>query len=240
MTTRVKINACSPLTKVILIMTKHLESIELNPKQTTKYSVIWLHGLGADGHDFVPVVPELGVDNLNIRFIFPHAPVQPVTINGGMPMRSWYDIYVADLVRKEDENGLRESQKLIEALIKKEHQRGIPSERIILAGFSQGCAMALQTGLRWPEKLAGLICVSGYLPLAELTPKERHAANQKTPIFMAHGTQDPVVPLQRAKDSYTALKAMGYSVEWHTYPMPHSVSPKEIQDISTFLHRILN
>lgn len=220
-------------------MTQLLESIELNPEKEAKFSIIWLHGLGADGNDFVPIVPELGLDKMPVRFIFPHAPIQPVTINGGMPMRSWYDIYMADLVRKEDAQGIRDSQAQIEPLIKHENERGIPSERIVLAGFSQGCAMTLQTGLRWPERLAGLVCLSGYLPLASQTPDERDPANQDTPIFMAHGTQDPVVPLQRGEASRKALESMGYKVEWHTYPMPHSVHPQEIQDIARFLQHIL-
>lgn len=220
-------------------MSELLECIELNPKNEAQFSVIWLHGLGADGNDFVPIVPELGVQDLNIRFVFPHAPVQPVTINAGMPMRSWYDIYVADLVRREDANGLRASQAQVEALINREKERGIPSERIVLAGFSQGCAMTLQTGLRWPERLAGLICLSGYLPLADSIESERNEANQHTPIFMAHGIHDPVVPLQRGESSYQQLKKMGYPVQWHTYPMPHSVHPQEIQDVATFLREIL-
>src|SRR5690625_3647659 len=171
-------------------MTDFLECIELNPQGEAQYAVIWLHGLGADGNDFVPIVPELGLDDLNIRFVFPHAPVQPVTINGGMPMRSWYDIFVADLVRQEDAQGIRDSQQQIEALIQREIKRGIPSDHIILAGFSQGSAMTLHPGLRYPQPLAALIGLSGYLPIADQAPKERHAANQNTPIFMAHGTQD--------------------------------------------------
>ncbi len=220
-------------------MSDQLECIEINPQQEAHYAVIWLHGLGADGNDFVPIVPELGVEDLNIRFIFPHAPIQPVTINGRMPMRSWYDIYVADLVRREDAKGLRASQSQIEALIRREIERGIPSERIVLAGFSQGCAMTLQTGLRWHEALAGLICLSGYLPLAEVIEQERHSANQHTPIFMAHGLHDPVVPLQRGEQSYQLLKTLGYDVEWHTYPMPHSVHPQEVRDIAHFLRTVL-
>lgn len=221
-------------------MSELLECIEINPQQEARYTIIWLHGLGADGNDFVPIVPELRVDDLNIRFVFPHAPIQPVTVNAGMPMRSWYDIYVADLVRREDANGLRESQARVEALIRREIEQGIPSERIVLAGFSQGCAMTLQTGLRWHEPLAGLVCLSGYLPLAETIEQERHEANQHTPIFMAHGLQDPVVPLQRGENSRKQLEKMGYEVEWHTYPMPHSVHPQEVSDIAKFLRKILN
>lgn len=220
-------------------MTDFLECIELNPQGEAQYAVIWLHGLGADGNDFVPIVPELGLDDLNIRFVFPHAPVQPVTINGGMPMRSWYDIFVADLVRQEDAQGIRQSQQQVEALIQREIERGIPSERIILAGFSQGCAMTLHTGLRWSQPLAALIGLSGYLPIADQISKERHSANQHTPIFMAHGTQDPVVPLQRGQDSYQTLEGMGYPVQWHTYPMPHAVCPQEIRDIAAFIRQII-
>ncbi|EKU29260.1 carboxylesterase [Alcaligenes sp. HPC1271] len=168
-----------------------LESIEIETGANPQHAVIWLHGLGADGHDFAPIVPELGLQNAPaIRFIFPHAPIQPVTINGGMAMRSWYDIYVADLVRHEDESGLRQSQIEVQNLIARENARGIPTENIVLAGFSQGCAMTLQTGLRLPERLAGMLCLSGYLPLATAVEKERHQANQNTPIFMAHGSMD--------------------------------------------------
>lgn len=221
-------------------MTPLLECIEIETAPNPEFSVIWLHGLGADGNDFVPIVPELGLaPNLAVRFIFPHAPVQPVTINGGMAMRSWYDIYVADLVRHEDENGLRASQLAIQDLIARENARDIPSERIVLAGFSQGCAMTLQTGLRLEESLAGLVCLSGYLPMADKINNERHKANQDTPIFMAHGTLDPVVPLARAEDSKQLLQELGYDIEWHQYPMQHSVCAEEIADLSAFLKKTL-
>ena len=217
-----------------------LESIEIETGPEPRYSVIWLHGLGADGNDFAPVVPELKLNDIGpLRFIFPHAPVQPVTINNGMSMRSWYDIYVADLVRHEDEAGLRASQRSVEALIARENSRGIPTERIVLAGFSQGCAMALQTGLRYPEKLAGIIGLSGYLPLAATAENERHTANQSTPIFLAHGTMDPVVQFERAQASLELLQKLGYDVRFKTYPMPHSVCLEEIQDIAAFLREIL-
>lgn len=213
-----------------------LESIEIETGANPQHAVIWLHGLGADGHDFAPIVPELGLQNAPaIRFIFPHAPIQPVTINGGMAMRSWYDIYVADLVRHEDESGLRQSQIEVQNLIARENARGIPTENIVLAGFSQGCAMTLQTGLRLPERLAGMLCLSGYLPLAAAVEKERHQANQNTPIFMAHGSMDPVVPLTRAEASRQQLEAMGYQVQWNVYPMPHAVCPEEISAIGQFL-----
>ncbi|HLS42292.1 MAG TPA: alpha/beta hydrolase [Paenalcaligenes sp.] len=221
-------------------MTPLLECIEIETAPNPEFAIIWLHGLGADGNDFAPIVPELGLDkDMAVRFIFPHAPVQAVTINGGMMMRSWYDIYVADLVRQEDENGLRTSQLAVQDLIARENARDIPTERIVLAGFSQGCAMTLQTGLRLEESLAGMICLSGYLPLATKAEQERHKANQDTPIFMAHGTQDPVVPLARAEDSRKLLVELGYDVDWHTYPMPHSVSAEEINDISNFLKKVL-
>jgi phospholipase/carboxylesterase len=217
-----------------------LESIEIETGANPQHAVIWLHGLGADGHDFAPIVPELGLQNAPaIRFIFPHAPIQPVTINGGMAMRSWYDIYVADLVRHEDESGLRQSQIEVQNLIARENARGIPTENIVLAGFSQGCAMTLQTGLRLPERLADMLCLSGYLPLAAAVEKERHQANQNTPIFMAHGSMDPVVPLTRAEASRQQLEAMGYQVQWNVYPMPHAVCPEEISAIGQFLKQVL-
>ena len=218
-----------------------LDCIEIETGPEPQHAIIWLHGLGADGNDFTPVVPELELDDVGpIRFVFPHAPVQPVTINNGMAMRAWYDIYVADLVRREDEQGLRASQRAIEALITRENQRGIPTDRIVLAGFSQGCAMALQTGLRYPEKLAGIIGLSGYLPLANLAEQERHEANAQTPIFLAHGTIDPVVAFERAEATLLALKAMNYPVTFKQYPMPHSVCLEEIHDIAAFLRTILH
>ncbi len=217
-----------------------LETLEVQTAPNPTHAVIWMHGLGADGHDFVPIVPELGLGTSPaIRFVFPHAPVQPVTINGGMAMRAWYDIYQPDLVRREDETGLRASENAIRALIEKENARGIPTRNIVLAGFSQGCAMKLQTGLRLPETLAGMVCLSGYLPLRALTAAERHSANQNTPLFMAHGTHDPVVVLPRAQESLAWLQEHGYNVAWHTYPMPHSVSLEEIQAIGAFLKQVL-
>lgn len=222
------------------IASKVLDSIEIETGPQPTYSVIWLHGLGADGNDFAPIVPELELgDTGAIRFIFPHAPVRPVTINHGMAMRAWYDIYMPDLVRREDESGLRASQLAVEALIARENSRGIPTERIVLAGFSQGCAMALQTGLRYPEKLAGIIGLSGYLPLAAKAADERHGANNRTPILLAHGTMDPVVELARAQATLESLQAMGYDVRFKTYPMPHSVCLEEIQDIAAFLREVL-
>lgn len=221
-------------------MTQTLETIQVESGPNPTVSVIWLHGLGADGNDFVPIVRELNLSGCPaIRFIFPHAPTMPVTINGGYVMRAWYDILGTDLVRREDEAGLRKSQKAIEQLIENEKARGIPAERIILAGFSQGCAMTLQTGLRYPEKLAGLLCLSGYLPLNAMVAAERSPANQSAPIFMGHGTVDPVVPIIRAEQSRDVLQSLGYKIEWHQYPMPHSVCAEEIDHIGDWLRKLL-
>jgi phospholipase/carboxylesterase len=217
-----------------------LECVEHSTGPNPTHAVLWLHGLGADGHDFAPIVPELRLpSSLAIRFVFPHATVQPVTINGGMSMRSWYDILTPQLVKREDEQGIRASERAIQALITRENARGIPSERIVLAGFSQGCAMTLHTGLRAPAKLAGLMGLSGYLPLLDMADQERNPANAKTPIFLAHGTHDPVVALERAEASRAKLVSLGYSVQWHTYPMQHSVCAEEIHDISRFLQSVL-
>jgi phospholipase/carboxylesterase len=217
-----------------------LDSIELETAPNPTHAVIWLHGLGADGNDFAPIVPELGLQNTPaVRFVFPHAPVRPVSINSGMPMRAWYDIVHADLVRREDEQGLRESQELVQALIARENERGIPTCNIVLAGFSQGCAMTLQVGPRLDQKLAGMIGLSGYLPLAAQFNAERHSANQDTPIFLAHGTQDPVVALARGQASRQQLEELGYPVTWKTYNMQHSVCAEEIGDIAQFLRQVL-
>lgn len=220
-------------------MSNELATVEITTADNPEFAVIWLHGLGADGNDFAPIVPELGLQDLAIRFVFPHAPVIPVTINGGMPMRAWYDIYVTDLVRQEDEKGLRASEELVASLIARENARGIPTERIVLAGFSQGCAMTLQTGLRLKEKLAGMICLSGYAPIASTIESERQSANQNTPIFMAHGTQDPMVQLSRAEATHALLTELGYHIDWHTYPMPHAVCAEEVEAIGDFLKRVL-
>jgi len=217
-----------------------LETIELDTAPNPTAAVIWMHGLGADGNDFVPIVRELDLSGAApIRFIFPHAPTMPVTINNGYVMRAWYDILGTDLARREDEAGLRASQKSVEALIAREQARGIAADRIVLAGFSQGCAMTLQTGLRHPQKLAGLLCLSGYLPLHAQVAAERHAANQATPIFLAHGRGDPVIPIPRAEQSRDMLRALGYAVEWHEYLMQHAVCPEEIDDIGAWLRRVL-
>jgi len=218
-----------------------LDCVQIDTAPNPTHAVIWLHGLGDSGHGFAPIVPELDLSGCPpIRFVFPHAPVQAVTINGGMAMRSWYDIVSADLVRREDADGIRASEQQIRALIARENARGVACERIVLAGFSQGCAMTLHTGLRLPQRLAGLVGLSGYLPLIDLAESERVHANDNTPTFLAHGEFDPVVALSRAQASRDRLQAMGYEVAWHTYPMEHSVCPAELADIAAFLRRVLN
>ncbi len=221
-------------------MSDLLQNIEVCTSDKPEIAVIWLHGLGADGNDFVPVVDELDLAGLpGIRFVFPHANTMPVSINGGYVMRSWYDIVHTDLGRQEDEKGLRAAQLQVEALIAREKARGIPASRIVLAGFSQGCAMTLQTGLRHPEKLAGMMCLSGYLPLADKVAAERTEASKQTPIFLVHGRMDPVIPVQRAIASRDALVALGYQVEWHEYPMQHSLCQEEIVHIGAWLKKVL-
>ncbi len=221
-------------------MTDVLPNIEIETAPNPSVSIIWMHGLGADGNDFVPMVKELDLSGLpGIRFIFPHAPTMPVTINGGYVMRAWYDIKETDLGRSEDEAGLRASQLQVEAFIAREQARGIPAGRIILAGFSQGCAMTLQTGLRQKEKLAGLMCLSGYVPLADKVSNERAHESVATPIFMVHGRMDPVIPISRAVASRDLLNALGYQVEWHEYMMQHSLCAEEVDHISAWLKRVL-
>ena len=220
-------------------MAQALEAIEVETGPAPRTAVIWLHGLGADGHDFEPIVPELGLPgSLPVRFVFPDAPLRPVTINMGMRMRAWYDILQMG-GGAEDEAGIRESQALLEELIARETARGIPHGRIVLAGFSQGGAIALQAALRHPERLAGILALSTYLPLERKLEEERHAANRDLPIFMAHGEYDDMIPMDRAVRSRDALRSLGYAVEWREYPMPHSVCPEEIADIAAFLLRIL-
>lgn len=217
-----------------------LPTIEITTGSNPLHTVLWMHGLGADGNDFVPIVQMLDLPaTIPIRFLFPHAPVQPVSINGGWTMRAWYDIKHADFLRQEDETGLRNSQHAITALIKHENQRGIPSERITLAGFSQGGAMALQVGLRYPERLAGIMILSGYLPLMHLVEHEAHPANTTTPIFMAHGHNDPIVPIELARASQQFLYAHHYLVDWHEYSMAHTVCDDELINISRWLAKIL-
>ena len=217
-----------------------LQTLELETGRQPTAAVIWLHGLGADGHDFEPIVPELDLpDSLPVRFVFPHAPMQPVTINGGMVMRAWYDIYQLEGKRTEDDTGVRASQAAVEELIAREKARGIPAGRIVLAGFSQGGAITLQTVLRHPERLAGLMALSTYLPLAGTLGAEANAANRDVPIFMAHGRFDPLIHIERARASRKALEALGYRVEWHEYSIEHSVSAQEIADIAVWLRSVL-
>ncbi len=211
-----------------------MEAVEIETGSPPQAAVIWLHGLGADGHDFEPIVPELRLAK-PARFVFPHAPVQPVSINQGMRMRAWYDIFQFGPGR-EDDKGVRASQKLIEKLIE---EQPVPPEKVILAGFSQGGAIVLQTALRYPKKLAGVMALSTYLPLAATLSAERDAANAQIPIFMAHGQYDDIIPIQRAKASKEALEKLGYEMEWHEYPMPHSVCGEEVRDISAWLSKLL-
>jgi phospholipase/carboxylesterase len=224
-------------------MEKLPETIEIETGKNPAASVIWMHGLGADGSDFVPIVEELGLDGTpGIRFLFPHAPMRPVTINNGYVMRAWFDVSLGDLEgnsRRADERGVRESQAQITALLEREAKRGVEPEHIVLAGFSQGGAIALQTGLRYPRKLAGVMALSTYLPLADTLAMEATPASKATPIFMAHGIYDPLIPLAMGAGSMTLLTGFGYTVEWRQYPMPHSVCPQEIEDIGAWLRKVL-
>ena len=216
---------------------EYLPCVEIGQASDVDSSVIWLHGLGADGHDFEPIVPELGLNpGLAVRFVFPHAPQRAVTINSGVVMPAWYDIIAMDFLAQQDEAGIRQSEQHLQSLIAREHERGVPSERVILAGFSQGGAIALHTGLRYPHRLGGVMALSTYLPLDERVARERHQANQDIPIMMAHGTYDNVVPLRLAEMSRDYLQQLGYEVSWHEYPMEHSVMPAEIMDISQWLN----
>ena len=217
-----------------------LDAIEIETAPAPTAAVIWMHGLGADGHDFEPIVPELRLGpRPSIRFVFPHAPLRPVTINQGHVMRAWYDIRALAGVRREDEAGVRQSARQIESLIARERQRGIPAERLVLAGFSQGGAMALHTGLRHAERLAGVMALSCYLPLASTLEAEAAPANRAVPIFWAHGVHDPMIPLALAEQSREQLATLGYPIEWHQYAMPHSVSAEEIAEIARWLGRVL-
>ena len=225
-------------------MSTLLECVEVATGPAPVASVIWMHGLGADGYDFVPVVKELEINKLpgleaGVRFIFPHAPMRPVTINNGMVMRAWYDIKMVDLMRQEDEAGLRASQAECEKLIANEVARGIPAKRIVLAGFSQGGAITLQTGLRHNARLAGLMVLSSYLPIAATVAGEMTSAHQDLPIFMAHGTHDPMIALVRATASRDQLKQLGYNIEWKEYPMEHSLAMEEVRDVRGWLGRVL-
>lgn len=223
-----------------MIRAMSLETIELETGPAPTATIIVLHGLGADGNDFVPFADEIDLSAKgNVRWVFPHAPTMPVTINNGYVMRAWYDILGMELVRREDEAGLRRSMASVHALIDRERSRGIAANRIVLAGFSQGCAMTLLAGLRYPQRLAGLVGMSGYLPLADTLAAERNAANADVPIFMAHGRFDPVVPFERGAASRDLLVSLGHQVEWHEYPMQHSVCAPEIDDLRGWLLKVL-
>jgi len=216
------------------------ETVEVEPRRPADASVILLHGLGADGHDFESLVPELKLpDAPAVRWVFPHAPIRPVTVNGGAQMRAWYDIVALDRRSVQDEAGIRESAGSASALIARERERGVAADRIVLAGFSQGGAIALFAGLRESERLAGILALSTYLPLADRLEAEAHPANAAVPIFMAHGTFDPVIALPLAEGSRGRLAARGHDVEWHTYAMPHSVCAEEVADLRRFLLRVL-
>ena len=215
-----------------------MQTIQIQTGAKPDAAVIWLHGLGADGHDFEPVVPELRLPAaLQVRFVFPHAPERPVTLNRGMRMRAWYDIFQLG-GGPEDEAGIRESEGLLKDLVSSQTEAGIKPERIVIAGFSQGGAIALQTALRYPRRLAGVLALSTYLPLNQKLAGEKSAANASLPIFMAHGLHDDIIPLVRAEQSRKVLAELGYAVQWRTYPMPHSVCAEEIADISRFLQEV--
>ncbi len=216
-----------------------LNTIELCPAAEAKATLIVLHGLGADGTDFIPMCDALDLTAVGpVRFVMPRAPERPVTLNNGYVMRAWYDILGTETQRREDVTGLRESLQQVHELLDRERARGVPANRIVLAGFSQGCAVTLLAGLRYPERLAGLAGLSGYLPLAGTTADERHEANRDVPIFLAHGTDDPMVAAERGTASRDALTALGYSVEWHDYPMEHSVCMEEVAALNRWLLRV--
>ena len=217
-----------------------LTTLDIEPAGPVRSSVIWMHGLGADAGDFEPIVPELKLPAAwGIRFVFPNAPIRPVTINGGMPMRAWYDVLSLDLPRREDAEGVGASARALNALIKREQQRGITTDRIVLAGFSQGGAMALHTGLRYPERLAGILALSCYIPLATRLNDERQSANQSTPMLIAHGDYDAVIPIHYGQQSAELLRTLGYAVEWRHYGMGHEVCGQEIHDVAGWLQRVL-
>jgi len=217
-----------------------LETIEVETAAKSDAAVIWLHGLGADGHDFEPIVPQIVHRGERAwRFVFPNAPVRPVTINGGMPMRAWYDLKGLDRKAAEDVAGFRDTERQVRQLIAREAGRGIPAARVVLAGFSQGAAVSLYTAPRFAEGLAGVMALSGYLPGADSFSAERVPANDATPIFMAHGQGDAVLPMTLGVHSRDFLKAQGYAVEWHEYPMAHAVCADEVADIRKFLFRVL-
>lgn len=213
-----------------------LETVEVLTGPNPTASVVWLHGLGADGHDFEPIVPQINwPGSPDIRYVFPHAPVRPVTINGGMPMRAWYDILSLESPRGHDAEGIVDSVNQAAGLLRQEMERGIPSQRIILAGFSQGGAIALQLALRFPERLAGVVALSTYLLFADRLEQQQHQNNAQLPAFVGHGSSDPVVPLSMGEDAAQKLEAMGHPVSWHSYPMAHAVCPEEINDLASWM-----
>jgi phospholipase/carboxylesterase len=217
-----------------------LEAVEIETGRKPTGAVIWLHGLGADGHDFAPIVPQLvSPEERPLRFVFPHAPVRPVTINGGMAMRAWYDILGFGPGIPQDEAGIRAADEQVQELILRENARGIPTDHIVLGGFSQGGAISLFAGPRYPEKLAGIMGLSCYMLLEDLMPAERTRVNYSTPVFLGHGTQDPVVDIRLGAQARQLLEAGGHPVEWHAYPMPHSVCPQEVDDIAAWLRKVL-
>jgi phospholipase/carboxylesterase len=217
-----------------------LDCVEIETATDPRHAVIWLHGLGADGHDFQPIVPQLVRPEWPpLRFVFPHAPVRPITLNNGLPMRAWYDIAGFDLAQRQDEPGIRTSIGAVDDLIAREVERGVPVSNIVLTGFSQGGAVALAAGLRHAQRLAGIVALSTYLPIADRTTDERHAANAATPIFMAHGAFDPVVPQVLGERSRDQLRAWGFAVDWHSYAMAHQVCPLEIEDLAAFMTAIV-
>jgi phospholipase/carboxylesterase len=221
------------------------ETVEIEPANPATGSVIWLHGLGADGHDFEPIVDELRLpQGFHLRFVFPHAPIRPVTLNGGVRMRAWYDIISLDRSGPQDEQGIRQSASILTDLIEREHSRGIASNRVVLAGFSQGGAIAMHTALRHPQKLAGLLALSTWLPLGDAFAAEvlnnPRAQSRDLPVFMAHGTFDPMLPLSMGLQSRAALESAGYRVEWHEYPMPHAVCAEEIVAMRDWLMSVFD
>jgi len=219
---------------------EQLSCVEVQPSGPARSAVIWLHGLGADGHDFEPIVPYLSLpESAGVRFVFPNAPRIPVSINWGMVMPAWYDITEADLRKSHDEAGVRRSADQVAALIRRENERGIPTSRIVLAGFSQGGAIALHLGLRYPERLAGIMALSTYLVCEDSLEQELGDANRETPLFQAHGIQDPMVPMDRGESARNRLGELGIEVQWKAYPMMHEVCPQELQDIGVWLNRVL-
>ena len=221
-------------------MSDPLDTVEIETAPAPRAAVIWMHGLGADGHDFAGIERQVTPPGAAVRYVYPHAPMMAVTINNGYVMRAWYDVYGVAGERREDEAGVRASQARIEGLIEREKARGVPARAIVLAGFSQGGAMALHTGLRHPERLAGIMALSCFLPIAHALAAEASAVNRDAPIFMAHGTADAVIPVTRARVARDTLLGLGYKVDWREYPMPHSVCPQEIDDIAAWLEYTLD